>query len=102
MFADTKHEKDVRAALKDYEACPQTGENWIPAKVLWRKYTNWWTAHRRHSKDDPTLPGRYPRLTPGQFGRALRRICPGIQRVRKERLRIGKRVYGYRGVRAAE
>jgi len=92
-------EQDVRAALRDFEACEPTRGHWIPASTLWRTYATWWAAHRWQWKTDPTFPGRYRQLTQRQFGHALRRVFAGVQRIRRRQMRLGTRLYGYRGVR---
>ena len=95
-------EQDVRAALKHFEACDLSREHWITVATLWRAYVTWWAVQRWDWKRDPTFPGQYPRLTPRQFGHAVRRVFPGARRERRRRLRLRDRVYGYRGVRVRE
>jgi hypothetical protein len=85
-------EQDVRAALRDFTL----GPDWTPAALLWRKYVDWWASNRWQWRTDPTFPGRYRPLTRRQFGAALHRVFPGVQRIR--RLRCGRRIYGYRGL----
>ncbi len=71
-------ELDVARALDGYEACPHGPTAWVPTATLWDAYTRWWGANRWTWNHDVTDPDRYPRLTPKQFGRAVRRLFPGV------------------------
>jgi hypothetical protein len=84
----TAEERDVRAALKGY-AGSGAGTDWVPTTVLYRIYRHWHAQQNRPSFD-PLGPSR---LTPRQFGAALRRAFPGTRRVRR---RSAKRAtWGY-------
>jgi hypothetical protein len=93
-------EKDVALALRDY-APSRAKSDWVPASTLWSRYVTWWAGHRWQWHRDPTFPGHYPRLSKRQFGAAVRRVYPGVRRVRRRRVSEGRR-YGYLGLAVAE
>jgi hypothetical protein len=87
----TAEERDVQAALRSY-AGSGAGTDWVPTAVLYRAYRLWFAQQNRPSFD-PLGPAR---LTPRQFGAALRRVFPLIRRVRR---REAKRLrWGYAGL----
>jgi hypothetical protein len=102
----TREELDVRDALTAYTTTGATTRDWIIIAELWSVYTRWWARHRREWVF-PLIDGQYPRLTVRQFGRAVQRVFPGIERVRRRRQHglIGPAFrwrYGYRGLRKME
>ena len=84
----TVEEQDVQQALAGYTAAGTTQFDWTPTAALWLAYRNWWAANRW--RYDPDAP---PRLTVRQFGWAVRRIFPGIDRCKRSY--HGSRQWGF-------
>src|SRR5688500_10611276 len=84
----TAEERDVAAALCGYTTTGATYVDWTPTAALWRAYCDWWARNRW--RYDPNAP---PRLRVRQFGRAVRRLFPGMQR--RKRSFHGRQQWGY-------
>jgi len=87
----TPEERDVQAALRRYSDDPNQGATdaeWTPTAMLYRAYVIWLAQHRW--RFDPDAPDR---LTPRQFGRAIRRVFPNVSRC--HRSYHGQAQWGY-------
>jgi hypothetical protein len=88
----TPEEQDVAAALRAYSDDPAqsaTHADWVPTTLLLRTYRHWLAVHRW--RFDPDAPER---LTPRQFGRAVRRVFPRVQRCKRSV--AARQQYGYK------
>lgn len=84
----TDEERDVAAALVNYSTAAATGFDWTPTAALWQAYLDWLARHRW--RFDPDAPAR---LTRRQFGHAVRRVLPGVQR--RKRSSAGRPQWGF-------
>ncbi len=87
----TPEEQDVRAALRLCTTEGATPHDWTPTGNLWQTYCTWHAEHR--SKFNPYHPEQ---LTRRQFGRAVRRVFPGV--MRRKRGRVRQEQWGYAGM----
>ncbi len=85
-------ERDAKAALRAYVVTGDATE-WTPTATLYGVYRRWHAEQDQRCRNDPERPDR---LTPRQFGAALRRVFPLACRVRR---RVAKRLlWGYAGL----
>ena len=86
----TSEERDVKAALARCGCTTEgaTSRDWTPATIIYQRYRNWHAEHRWQYDPDHLL------LSRRQFGRALRRVFPAVQR-RKRAVTRRKRQWGY-------
>lgn len=91
----TAEEREVQAALRGYSSSGAARTDWVPTSALWQAYCAWRLQQHQRRFD----PDRPPKLTINQFGRALRRVFPGIERHRRESNKRA-RTYGYLGLRS--
>jgi hypothetical protein len=94
----TAEELDVKAALRSY-IVSKDRHDWVAVATLWALYVHWWASNRWQWQRDPLFPGHYPKLRKRQFGYAVRRVFPGVDR--KRRVVSGQPKYGYRRLTAA-
>lgn len=86
----TPEERDVRTALAAYGTAGASCCDWCPTAALRQAYHDWHA--RTYWRGESDVP---PRLTVRQFGRAVRRVFPGVQRRKRA---YGKRQWGYAGL----
>lgn len=90
----TPEERDVADALRHYSDDPVKGAttvDFVPTALLYSAYLLWMAQH--HWRYDPEAPAR---LTPRQFGRAVRRNFPLASRCRRSH--SGRQRWGYSGI----
>lgn len=85
----TQEERDVQAALARHGCTTDgaTSRDWTPVAILWRLYRDWYAQHRWDDTDAMLLTRR-------QFGRAVRRLFPGVRRC-KRAVACRNRQWGY-------
>jgi len=81
-------EHDVATALAAYARAQATFRDWVPTSALWRAYCDWRACYRWRRDDEQA-----PALTVRQFGRAVRRVFPGVHRCKRSF--HGKQQWGY-------
>jgi hypothetical protein len=86
----TGEERDAKAALVGCGCMTEgaTCHDWTPAAVIYQRYRTWHAEHCWQYDPD------HPLLTRRQFGRAMRRVFPAVQR-RKRAAGRRKRQWGY-------
>lgn len=92
----TPEEKDVKKALSAYSTADASGFDWVAVAELYRRYCDW--RLRAYQKYDPD---GYPLLTIRQFGRAVRRVFPKLNRLHRRSFQ-GVQLWGYAGLRGPD